>query len=89
MAIKLTPQDHEDCRDLTMQLLDRALYDCDELGLGTTTHVASHVDMNSRRWKKLQSYADVTLYADQTANSAWLPVMNREDWEHPVAVRIF
>ncbi|CAI5708544.1 unnamed protein product [Peronospora effusa] len=85
MVLKLTPQDKEDCRDLTMQLLDRALYDCDELGLGTT-HVASHADMSSRRWKKLQSHTNVTLYADQTANSAWHPVMNREDWEHPVAV---
>uniref|UniRef100_M4BJY4 Uncharacterized protein n=1 Tax=Hyaloperonospora arabidopsidis (strain Emoy2) TaxID=559515 RepID=M4BJY4_HYAAE len=83
--MELTPQDQEDCRDLTMQLLDRTLYDCEELGLGTT-HTGSHADLDSRRWKKLQSNVDVTVYADRTPSGAWLPVMNRGDWEQPVAV---
>ncbi|POM75479.1 Hypothetical protein PHPALM_7414 [Phytophthora palmivora] len=83
--MELSSQDQEYCRDLTMQLLDRTLYDCDELGLGTT-HIGSHADLDCRRFKKLQSHPDVTLYADRNPGSAWLPVMNRGDWEQPVAV---
>ncbi|ETL87653.1 hypothetical protein L917_13226 [Phytophthora nicotianae] len=83
--MELSPHDQEYCRDLTMQLLDRTLYDCEELGLGTT-HVGSHADLNGARWKKLQSHPGVTLYADRSPNSAWLPGMNRGDWEQPVAV---
>jgi hypothetical protein len=83
--MELSARDQEHCRDLTMQLLDRTLYDCDELGLGTT-HTGTHADLSSRRWKKLQSHVDVTLYADRTPNATWLPVMNRGDWEQPVGV---
>ncbi|KAL3672690.1 hypothetical protein V7S43_001984 [Phytophthora oleae] len=83
--MELSPQEQEHCRDLTMQLLDRTIHDCEELGLGTT-HVGSHADLNCTRWKKLQSHPDVTLYADRSPNSAWLPGMNHGDWEQPVAV---
>ncbi|KAG7388127.1 hypothetical protein PHYPSEUDO_013087 [Phytophthora pseudosyringae] len=83
--MELSVQDQESCRDLTMQLLDRTLYDCEELGLGTT-HAGSHADLSPTRWKTLQSHLDVTLYADRTPNSAWLPGMTRGDWEQPVAV---
>ncbi|EEY69763.1 uncharacterized protein PITG_06251 [Phytophthora infestans T30-4] len=83
--MELSPQDQEYCRDLTMQLLDRTLYDCEELGLGAT-HAGRHADLNGARWKKLQTHPDVTLYADRSPNSAFLPGMNREDWEQPVAV---
>ncbi|GMF17193.1 unnamed protein product [Phytophthora lilii] len=85
LAMELSLEDQELCRDLTMQLLDRTLYDCEELGLGTT-HTGGHADLNGRRWKKLQSHPDVTLYADRSPGSAWLPVMNRGDWEQPVAL---
>ncbi|KAG6954539.1 hypothetical protein JG688_00012294, partial [Phytophthora aleatoria] len=85
LTMELSPQDQEYCRDLTMQLLDRTIYDCEELGLGTT-HIRSHADLHGARWKKLQSHPDVTLYADRSPNSAWLPGMNRGDWEQPVAV---
>ncbi|KAL4167713.1 hypothetical protein KRP22_013197 [Phytophthora ramorum] len=79
---RLSPEDREHCQDLTTQLLDRILYDCDDLGLETGCH--AHLD--SRRWKKLQTHTDVTLYADRGPNAAWLPVMSREIWENPVAV---
>ncbi|KAE9006219.1 hypothetical protein PR003_g16944 [Phytophthora rubi] len=85
MLMELSLQDQEHCRDLTTQLLDRSLYECEELGLGTS-HSGTHADLNSRRWKKLQSHPDVTLYADRSPGSNWLPVMNRGDWEQPVAV---
>ncbi|CAI5715799.1 unnamed protein product [Hyaloperonospora brassicae] len=83
--MELSLQDQEDCRDLTMQLLDRTLYDCEELGLGTT-HTGGHADLDSRRWRKLQSTVDVSVYAYRTPSNAWLPVMNRNDWEQPVAI---
>ncbi|KAL4147551.1 hypothetical protein PRNP1_011307 [Phytophthora ramorum] len=83
--MNLSPHDQEHCRDLVTQLLDRTLYDCGELGLGTA-HTGTHADLNATRWKKLQSHPDVTLYADRNPNAAWLPVMNREDWGQPVAV---
>ncbi|CAH0480050.1 unnamed protein product [Peronospora belbahrii] len=86
MSMELSRQEQEEARDLVMQLLDRTLYDCNELGLGVKHKVFNHADMNSKRWKKLQSYPDLTLYADRTPNSAWLPVMHRGDWEQPAAV---
>ncbi|KAG6595927.1 uncharacterized protein IUM83_14644 [Phytophthora cinnamomi] len=85
MLMELSLPDQELCRDLTTQLLDRTLYDCEELGLGTT-HSGTHAELNCRRWKKLQSHPGVALYADRSPDSAWLPVMNRGDWEQPVAV---
>ncbi|EGZ09653.1 hypothetical protein PHYSODRAFT_523978 [Phytophthora sojae] len=80
--MELSLDDQEHCRDLTTQLLDRTLYEYEELGLDSV----AHSDLNSRRWKKLQSHPDVTLYADRSPGSAWLSVMSRGDWEQPVAV---
>ncbi|KAE8913655.1 hypothetical protein PF002_g6310 [Phytophthora fragariae] len=88
MLMELSLQDQEYCRDLTTQLLDRSLYECEELGL-STSQSGTHADLNSRRWKKLQSHPDVTLYADRSPGSNWLPVMNRGDWEQPIAVTSF
>ncbi|GMF66631.1 unnamed protein product [Phytophthora fragariaefolia] len=85
MLKELSPQEQEHCRDLTTHLLDRTLYECEELGLGTA-HTGTHADLNCRRWRKLQSHPDVTLYADRSPGSAWIPAMNRDDWEQPVAV---
>ncbi|CAI5736170.1 unnamed protein product [Peronospora destructor] len=43
---------------------------------------------DKKRWKKLQSSPDATVYADRNANSAWLPMMRRQDWKYSVAVTI-
>ncbi|ETI40820.1 hypothetical protein L915_13521 [Phytophthora nicotianae] len=83
--MELSPEDCKRCQDLTKQLLSTTLQDCEELGL-TTTCDGAHANLDKKRWKKLQSQQDVTIYADRTANSAWLPVMSRNDWEYPVAV---
>ncbi|GMF17196.1 unnamed protein product [Phytophthora lilii] len=79
--LDLSPEDREHCRDLTTQLLDRTLYDCEELCL----EVGGHAKLDSRRWKKLQTHLNVSLYADRTHGAAWLPVMNRKDWANPTA----
>jgi hypothetical protein len=78
----LSPEDREHCQDLTTQLLDRTLFDCEELGLDS----GSHANLDSKRWKKLQSHADETLYADRGPNAVNFPGMHREDWENPVGV---
>ncbi|KAE9032692.1 hypothetical protein PR003_g9218 [Phytophthora rubi] len=83
--LELTPDEREYCQDITTQLLDRTLYECEELGLDSAAH-ANLAPLDSRRWKKLQSHPDVTLYADRSSNGAWSPVMHREDWAHPVAL---
>ncbi|EGZ09654.1 hypothetical protein PHYSODRAFT_263257 [Phytophthora sojae] len=81
--MELSGDDRRRCQDLTSKLLERALHDCEELEL---PHGGDHAKLDRRRWRKLQSYPDVTMYADRNANSAWLPMMRRADWEHPVAV---
>ncbi|KAG7388126.1 hypothetical protein PHYPSEUDO_013086 [Phytophthora pseudosyringae] len=81
--MELAPEDCERCRDLTKRLLDKTLQDCQALGLEAT---CDHANLDKKRWKKLQSHTDVTIYADRSANSAWLPVMRRDEWECPVAV---
>ncbi|KAL3672691.1 hypothetical protein V7S43_001985 [Phytophthora oleae] len=81
----LSPEDCKRCQDLTKQLLEKTLHDCEELELNTTFDGA-HANLDKKRWKKLQTQENVTIYADRTANSAWLPVMNRDEWEYPVAV---
>ncbi|KAG3200333.1 hypothetical protein PC128_g4662 [Phytophthora cactorum] len=83
--MELSPEDCKRCQDLSKQLLSKTLQDCEELGLETTCDGA-HANLDKKRWKKLQSKQDVTIYADRNANSAWLPVMSRYDWECPVAV---
>ncbi|GMF28007.1 unnamed protein product [Phytophthora fragariaefolia] len=83
--LELTPEEQEYCQDITTQLLDRTLYECEELCLDTAPN-ANLAQLDSRRWKKLQSHPDVTLYADRSSNGAWSPVMHREDWAHPVAL---
>ncbi|CEG38512.1 uncharacterized protein PHALS_08581 [Plasmopara halstedii] len=83
--IELSPDECERCQDLTKKLLAITLQDCEELGLDTTCDGA-HAKLDKRRWKKLQSQRDVTVYADRNADSAWLPVMRQNDWESPIAV---
>ncbi|KAF4135148.1 hypothetical protein GN958_ATG15642 [Phytophthora infestans] len=83
--MELSPEDCEHCQDLTKLLLSKTLQDCEELGLETTCGGA-HANLDKKRWKKLQSQRDVTIYADRNAHSAWLPMMRQEDWEYPVAV---
>ncbi|KAG3112987.1 hypothetical protein PI124_g7292 [Phytophthora idaei] len=81
----LSAEDREHCQDVTTQLLDRTLFECEELDLDTTNSNC-HARLDNKRWKKLQSHPSVTLYADRRPNAAWLPVMHREDWEHPISV---
>ncbi|KAG1706875.1 hypothetical protein DVH05_027724 [Phytophthora capsici] len=76
-----SPQDCKRCQDLTQQLLEKTLDDCEELEFD-----GEHATLDKKRWKRLQTQENVTIYADRTANSAWLPVMNRDEWEYPVAV---
>ncbi|KAJ8577022.1 hypothetical protein ON010_g2186 [Phytophthora cinnamomi] len=83
--LDLSPEDQEYCRDVTTHLLDRTLYECEELGLDAAPN-AKLARLDNRRWKKLQSHLNTTLYADRSPNAAWSPTMHREDWEHPVAV---
>ncbi|OWZ10967.1 hypothetical protein PHMEG_00016083, partial [Phytophthora megakarya] len=83
--LELSPQDREYCQDVTTQLLDRTLFECEEIDLDTTQS-SCHARLDNKRWKKLQTHPSVTLYADRSPNAAWLPVMHREDWEHPIAV---
>lgn len=75
----------ERCQDLTKQLLADTLHDCEELNLDTTCD-GGHAKLDKKRWKRLQSQRDVTVYADRNTDSAWLPVMQRDDWENPIAV---
>ncbi|KAG7375836.1 hypothetical protein PHYBOEH_001982 [Phytophthora boehmeriae] len=84
MPIQLSPDERERIQDLTTQLLDRTLRDRDELGLGEGQD--SHVNLNSKRWKKLQSQPNLTLYADRTPDAAWIPAFCREDWRYPISV---
>ncbi|KAG6595926.1 uncharacterized protein IUM83_14645 [Phytophthora cinnamomi] len=81
--MELSEGDRQRCQDLTSKLLQKTLSDCEELGLA---HGSDHARLDRKRWKKLQSHPDVTMYADRNANSAWLPMMRRADWEHPIAV---
>ncbi|KAF1784184.1 hypothetical protein GQ600_1570 [Phytophthora cactorum] len=83
--LELSAEDREHCQDVTTQLLDRTLFECEELDLDTTNSNC-HARLDNKRWKKLQSHPSVTLYADRRPNAAWLPVMHREDWEHPISV---
>ncbi|KAG1706876.1 hypothetical protein DVH05_027725 [Phytophthora capsici] len=83
--LELSPEDREYCQDVTTQLLDRTLFECEELELDTT-QMNCHAQLDNRRWKKLQTHSNVTLYADRRPNAAWLPMMHRADWEHPIAV---
>ncbi|GMF27550.1 unnamed protein product [Phytophthora fragariaefolia] len=83
--LDLSPQDKEYCRDVTTQLLDRTLYECEELGLDTAPN-ASMARLDSRQWKRLQTHPNTTLYADRNPKAAWSPTMHREDWGHPIAV---
>ncbi|KAG7388125.1 hypothetical protein PHYPSEUDO_013085 [Phytophthora pseudosyringae] len=82
---ELSPEDREHCQDVTTQLLDRTLFECEELDLDPTSP-SCHARLDNRRWKKLQTHSNVTLYADRRPNAAWLPVMHRKDWEHPISV---
>ncbi|KAE9353863.1 hypothetical protein PF008_g4789 [Phytophthora fragariae] len=81
--MELSEDDRKRCQVLTSKLLEKALVDCEELNL---VHGGDHAKLDRNRWKKLQSHPDVTMYAERNANSAWLPMMRRTDWEHPVAV---
>ncbi|OWZ05225.1 hypothetical protein PHMEG_00022726 [Phytophthora megakarya] len=83
--MELSPDDCERCQSLNKQLLEKALNDCDELGLDSTCDGA-HANLDKKRWKKVHSHSDFTVYSDRNAHSAWLPVMRRDDWEYPVAV---
>ncbi|TDH72761.1 hypothetical protein CCR75_000743 [Bremia lactucae] len=83
--MELSLDESNRCQEVTTQLLTRTLNDCEKLGLETTCHGA-HAHLDKKRWKKLQSQKDVTIYADRSATSAWLPIMRREEWKCPVAV---
>ncbi|EEY69747.1 uncharacterized protein PITG_06234 [Phytophthora infestans T30-4] len=83
--LELSAEDREYCQDVTTQLLDRTLFECEELDLDTAGSNC-HARLDNKRWKKLQSHLSVTLYADRRPNAAWLPVMHREDWDHPISV---
>lgn len=48
--LDLSPEDQEYCRDVTTQLLDRTLYECEELGLDTAP-AANLARLDSKRWK--------------------------------------
>ncbi|CAI5741594.1 unnamed protein product [Peronospora destructor] len=84
---KLSQEDCEHYQDLTKQLLGIVLHDCEELGLEKIRD-ANLACPDKKRWKKLQSSPDATIYADRNANSAWLPMMRRQDWKHPVALTV-
>uniref|UniRef100_M4BJY3 Uncharacterized protein n=1 Tax=Hyaloperonospora arabidopsidis (strain Emoy2) TaxID=559515 RepID=M4BJY3_HYAAE len=83
--MELSRADCNVCRDLTQQLFQQALHDCVELGIPATTD-ANQVQFDKKRWKKLESNTHVSVYADRTPDSAWLPMMRRQEWEYPVAV---
>ncbi|CAH0480051.1 unnamed protein product [Peronospora belbahrii] len=83
--MELSPEDCDHCHDVTKQLLDITLHDCQELGL-ERMYDANQACLDKKRWKRLQSHSEFTVYADRNANSAWLPTMSRQDWEYPIAV---
>ncbi|GMF17194.1 unnamed protein product [Phytophthora lilii] len=83
--MELSPEDEEQCQNLTAQLLEETLHDFEEMNVNTADP-DSHSCLKKTRWKKLKSNPEVTVYSDRKANSAWLSVMRPDDWEYPIAV---
>ncbi|CAI5715804.1 unnamed protein product [Hyaloperonospora brassicae] len=83
--MELSRDDCDVCHRVTQELLHEALRDCVELGIAATRD-ANRAQFDKKRWKKLETAAHVSVYADRRADSAWLPMMRRPEWEGPVAV---
>ncbi|KAL4134278.1 hypothetical protein PRIC2_004587 [Phytophthora ramorum] len=70
--LELTEAQHQHCQDLTFQLLGRTLHSYDERNSYRDSNTGlprHHASLDNRRWRRLKTQANASLYAERSSGS--------------------